>query len=313
MSLILSVRKLRKRFGERMAVDGVDFAIGSGEIYGLLGPNGAGKTTSISMVAGILARDAGEVEIDGITIDAGPPARAQVGIVPQAITLYLDLSARENLQFWGRMYDLRGASLRRAVEEALQAVGLVQRADDVVSTYSGGMQRRLNLVCGLLHQPKLLILDEATVGIDPQSRSAIFELVERLRDAGMAILYTTHYMEEAERLCSRIGIMDMGKIIAEGTRSELMAGLGQEVRIELGLERSEELGRAVSAVTRLEGIRTAVVMNDCLHAFASDGARRLPALLTALLDVGLAATSVKIVEPNLEDVFLRLTGRALRD
>ncbi|HJY84439.1 MAG TPA: ABC transporter ATP-binding protein, partial [Candidatus Binatia bacterium] len=158
MSLILSVRGLRKHFGERVAVDGVGFAIKAGEIYGLLGPNGAGKTTSISMIAGILARDTGEVEIDGINIDAGPPARARVGIVPQAITLYLDLTARENLHFWGRMYDLRGDRLRRVVEEALQAVGLTQRADDIVSTYSGGMQRRLNLACGILHQPKLLIL-----------------------------------------------------------------------------------------------------------------------------------------------------------
>jgi len=313
MSLILSVRGLRKHFGERVAVDGVGFAIKAGEIYGLLGPNGAGKTTSISMIAGILARDTGEVEIDGINIDAGPPARARVGIVPQAITLYLDLTARENLHFWGRMYDLRGDRLRRVVEEALQAVGLTQRADDIVSTYSGGMQRRLNLACGILHQPKLLILDEPTVGVDPQSRSAIFELVERLRDEGTAILYTTHYMEEAERLCTRIGIMDMGKLIAEGTRSELVAGLDQETRIEVGLERDEELDRAVSVVTGIEGIHVAAVMNDHLHVFAHEGARRLPALLTALLDAGLAAASVKVVEPNLEDVFLRLTGRALRD
>jgi linearmycin/streptolysin S transport system ATP-binding protein len=313
MSLILSVRGLRKHFGERVAVDGVGFAIKRGEIYGLLGPNGAGKTTSISMIAGILARDAGEVEIDGIAIDAGPPARAQVGIVPQAITLYLDLTARENLHFWGRMYDLHGDRLRRAVGEALRAVGLTQRADDIVSTYSGGMQRRLNLACGLLHQPKLLILDEPTVGVDPQSRSAIFELVERLRDEGTAILYTTHYMEEAERLCTRIGIMDLGKLVAEGTRSELVAGLDQQVRIEIGLEHNEELDRAVPVVTGLEGIHAAAVINDHLYVFAHEGARRLPALLTALLDAGLAAASVKVIEPNLEDVFLRLTGRALRD
>ena len=313
MSFMLSVRGLRKRFGERVAIDGVGFAIKAGEIYGLLGPNGAGKTTSISMIAGILARDAGEVEIDGINIDAGPPARARVGIVPQAITLYLDLTARENLHFWGRMYDLRGDRLRRAVEEALQAVGLTKRADDIVSIYSGGMQRRLNLACGLLHQPKLLILDEPTVGVDPQSRSAIFDLVERLRDEGTAILYTTHYMEEAERLCTRIGIMDMGKLIAEGTRAELVTGLGQEVRIEVGLERNEGLDRAVSVVAGLKGIHSATVMDDHLHVFAHEAARRLPALLTALLDAGLAAASVKVVEPNLEDVFLRLTGRALRD
>lgn len=313
MSFILSVRGLGKCFGKRVAVDDVGFTIKTSEIYGLLGPNGAGKTTSISIIAGILTRDAGEVEINGINIDVGPPARAQVGIVPQAITLYLDLTARENLYFWGRMYDLRGGRLRRAVEEALQAVGLTKRADDIVNTYSGGMQRRLNLACGILHQPKLLILDEPTVGVDPQSRSAVFELIERLRDEGTAILYTTHYMEEAERLCTRIGIIDMGKLITEGTRSELVADLGREVRIEVGLERNEGLDRAVSVVTGLDGVHSAAVVDERLHVFADEGAHRLPTLLTALLNAGFVAASVEVVEPNLEDVFLRLTGRALRD
>jgi ABC-2 type transport system ATP-binding protein len=313
MSLTLSVQGLQKRFGERVAVDGISFAIKPGEIYGLLGPNGAGKTTSISMIAGILARDAGEVEINGLDIDAGPPARAQIGIVPQAITLYLDLTARENLYFWGRMYDLGGDGLRHAVEQALQAVGLTKRAEDVVSTYSGGMQRRLNLACGILHQPKLLILDEPTVGVDPQSRSAIFELVERLRDEGTAILYTTHYMEEAERLCARIGIIDTGKLIAEGTRAALVADLGREVRVEIGLEHNEGLERSVSAVTGLEGVHSATVVAERLHVFADEGAHRLPTLLTALLNAGLVVASVEVVEPSLEDVFLRLTGRMLRD
>jgi len=310
---MLSVRGLRKSFGARVAVDSVGFAIAAGEIYGLLGSNGAGKTTSISMIAGILARDDGEITIDGINIDAGPPARALIGIVPQAITVYLDLTARENLDFWGRMYDLRGDTLRTRVEEALSAVGLTPRADDIASTYSGGMQRRLNLACGILHRPKLLILDEPTVGVDPQSRSAIFDLVERLRDEGTAILYTTHYMEEAERLCARIGIIDAGKLIAEGTRSELVANLGQDARIEIGLGRGEGLARAVSVVGGLEGVRSPVVMDDHLNVFADRGAYRLPALLSALLSAGLVAASIKVVEPNLEDVFLRLTGRALRD
>ena len=239
----LQVRGLRKCFGERVAVDDVGFSIDAGEIYGLLGPNGAGKTTSISMIAGILARDAGEVTIDGIDIDAGPPARALIGIVPQSIALYTDLTARENLNFWGRMYDLSGDRLRLAAENALDAVGLTPRADEIASTFSGGMQRRLNLACGILHQPKLLVLDEPTVGVDPQSRSAIFDLVERLRDRGTAILYTTHYMEEAERLCARIGIIDAGKIIVEGTRAELVASLGQDARIEIGLGRGEGLTR----------------------------------------------------------------------
>jgi len=310
---MLNVRGLKKSFDDRVAVDGVGFTIGVGEIYGLLGPNGAGKTTSISMIAGILARDAGEVTIDGIDIDAGPRARALIGIVPQSITLYTDLTARENLSFWGRMYDLRGEQLRVAVKNALDAVGLSPRADDLASAFSGGMQRRLNLACGILHQPKLLILDEPTVGVDPQSRSAIFDLVERLREQGTAILYTTHYMEEAERLCTCIGIIDAGRIIVEGTRAELVASIGQDARIEIGLGRGEALVRAVSIVERLEGVRSAQALDDHIVVFADHGAHRLPSLLSALLNVGLIAESIKVVEPNLEDVFLRMTGRALRD
>ena len=314
-SATLTVRGLRKCFGERVAVDRVSFAIDAGEIYGMLGPNGAGKTTSISMIAGILARDDGEITIDGIDIDAGPPARARIGIVPQSITLYPDLTARENLTFWGRMYDLSGDRLRIAVEAGLDAVGLTPRADDIASTFSGGMQRRLNLACGILHQPKLLILDEPTVGVDPQSRSAIFDLVERLRDDGTAILYTTHYMEEAERLCTRIGIIDAGKLIAEGSRTELVAKLGRDARIEIGLDHGEGLNGAISVITALEGVRTAQVIDDHITVSADRGAYRLPSpsLLSALLSAGLVAESIRVVEPNLEDVFMAMTGRALRD
>ena len=309
----LVVRGLSKSFGARLAVDGIGFSIAAGEVYGLLGPNGAGKTTSISMIAGILARDSGEITIDGVDIDVGPAARALIGIVPQAITLYLDLTARENLDFWGRLYDLSGAALRTAIDKALDAVSLANRADDIVGTYSGGMQRRLNLAAGILHQPRLLILDEPTVGVDPQSRSAIFDLVERLRDAGTAILYTTHYMEEAERLCARIGIIDSGHLIAEGTRAELVANLGQDTRIEIGVGRGDSLERTQRIVSALEGVQLATVENDHLLVIADHGANRLPAMLTALLKAGTVADSVRVVEPNLEDVFLRMTGRALRD
>src|SRR5215467_9035701 len=310
---MLSVRGLSKRVGERGAVDGVTFAIASAEIYGLLGANGAGKTTSISMIAGILARDAGEITIDGISIDAGSSARAMIGIVPQSITLYPDLTARENLDFWGRMYDLRGAALRDAIDGALDAVGLTRRADDIVGTYSGGMQRRLNLACGILHRPKLVILDEPTVGVDPQSRSAIFDLVERIRDGGTAVLYTTHYMEEAERLCTRIGIIDSGKLIAEGTRAELVTQLGEDTRIEIGIARGEDLSRAAEVIRALAGVHSVSVVGEHLQVVADHGANRLPGLVTALLGAGMVAESIRVVEPNLEDVFLRMTGRALRD
>ena len=309
----LVVRGLSKSFGSRLAVNDIGFTIAAGEIYGLLGPNGAGKTTSISMIAGILARDAGKITIDGIDIDVGPAARALIGIVPQSTTLYLDLTARENLDFWGRMYDLSGAALQTAIDGALDAVHLTKRANDIVGTYSGGMQRRLNLAAGILHQPRLLILDEPTVGVDPQSRSAIFDLVERLRDEGAAILYTTHYMEEAERLCARIGIIDAGRLIAEGTRAELVASLGQDARIEIGLGRGDSPERAERIVGALEGVVSVTVENNHLHVVADQGANRLPAMLTALLNAGAVAESVRVVEPNLEDVFLRMTGRALRD
>jgi ABC-2 type transport system ATP-binding protein len=310
---LLIAEGLRKRFGDREAVAGVGFRIEAGEIYGLLGPNGAGKTTTISMITGVLPRDEGRVQVDGIDLDAGPPARRRIGLVPQSITLYHDLTARENLLFWGRMYELRGAALDEAVDRALESVGLTDRASDRVGTFSGGMQRRLNLVAGLLHGPGLLTLDEPTAGVDPQSRSAIFDLLEQLRDEGMAILYTTHYMEEAERLCDRIGIIDGGRLIAEGTRRELVAQLGEEARIELAFaaghlpERSEAIAKAAP------GVHRAHWNGEELHVFADDGGHCLPGLLSALIDADLSPSRVEVVEPDLEDVFLELTGRALRD
>ena len=310
---MLVAEGLRKRFGERDAVAGIDLQIAAGEIYGLLGPNGAGKTTTISMITGVLPRDAGRVVVDGVDLDAGPPARRRIGLVPQAITLYQDLTARENLLFWGRMYELRGAALEQAVAAGLEDVGLADRADDRVGTFSGGMQRRLNLVAGLLHRPGLLTLDEPTAGVDPQSRSAIFELVERLRDEGMAVLYTTHYMEEAERLCDRIGIIDGGRLIAEGTRSQLVDQLGEQSRIELSFSGARAPERSEAIAKAANGVRQAHFDGEHLAVFAEDGTACLPSLLTDLLSAELAPSRVEVVEPNLEDVFLELTGRALRD
>jgi ABC-2 type transport system ATP-binding protein len=310
---MLLARGLTKRFGARLAVDDVGFEIEAGEIYGLLGPNGAGKTTTISMIAGILEREAGSVHVDGVDIDVGPLARARIGLVPQQITLYLDLTGRENLHFWGRMYGLRGRALRAASDAGLEAVGLTDRADDLLRTYSGGMQRRLNLASGILHEPRLLILDEPTVGVDPQSRSAIFELVEGLRDRGLAVLYTTHYMEEAERLCGRIGIIDAGRLITEGTRAELVARLEEASRIEIGFERDAGLERAHQAALATPGVQRAALVGSRLLIFADDGPKQLPDLLASFLNAGLAPAHIEVVEPDLEDVFLRLTGRALRD
>jgi ABC-2 type transport system ATP-binding protein len=310
---MLVAQGLRKRFGARLAVDEVGFHIEANEIYGLLGPNGAGKTTTISMVTGILPRDGGRVTVDGIDLDAGAAARARIGLVPQQVTLYPDLTGRENLHFWGRMYGRRGRALDEAAEMALAAVGLRDRGDDLVRTYSGGMARRLNLASGILHEPSVLVLDEPTVGVDPQSRNAIFELVEQARDRGLAVLYTTHYMEEAERLCNRIGIIDGGRLVAEGTRAELVAGLEERAHLAVTLEHGRGLAVGCDTARRVEGVWKATLAGERLRVHADDARKRLPAVLAALVEAGLAPTSAEVVEPDLEDVFLELTGRALRD
>jgi ABC-2 type transport system ATP-binding protein len=225
----------------------------------------------------------------------------------------MDLTGRENLEFWGRMYGLAGAGLRSAVDGALTAVGLEDRAQDLLSTYSGGMLRRVNLASAILHGPPLLVLDEPTAGVDPQSRNAIFELVERLRAEGTAILYTTHYMEEAERLCDRIGILDAGRLCAEGTRRELLESLDEAVCIEVGFPRDDWAPRAAGLAATLDGVRNAAIVADRLRVATKDGAALLPALVSALVGGGVPPSSIEVQEPDLEDVFLRLTGKALRD
>ena len=310
---MLIARGLRKRFGERLAVDDLGFEVRRGEVYGLLGPNGAGKTTTILMLCGVLPRDGGHVTIDGLDLDVGAAARARIGFAPQWLGLYLDMTGHENLEFWGRMVGLEGAGLRRAVEDSLAAVGLAERARELAATYSGGMLRRLNLASAILHRPPLLVLDEPTVGVDPQSRNAIFELVERMRGEGTAILYTTHYLEEAERLCDRIGIIDAGRLCAEGTRGALVAGLGVGRRVEVGFEGEGAAAAAVPAVSSLPGVEGASAAGRTLQLATRDGPALLPSLLQALVGAGLAPTRVEVVEPDLQEVFLRLTGKALRD
>ena len=231
---VLECRGLRKTFDDLVAVDDVGFRIAEGETYGLLGPNGAGKTTSISMICGLLNRDAGEVIVDGQPVTTkSVNAKRSIGYVPQDIAIYPDLSARENLTFFARLYGIPGSQLKGRVEEVLEIIGLADRAKEKSDNFSGGMKRRLNIGIGLLHKPHLLVLDEPTVGVDPQSRNAILESVEMLSTQGMGVLYTTHYMEEAERLCDRVGIIDHGKIVAEGTRRELVELVGQHDRIKL--------------------------------------------------------------------------------
>ncbi len=309
---VLVCRDLRKRFGGLEAVRGISFQVGEGETYGLLGPNGAGKTTTISMVCGLLEPDGGEVTVAGRTLTTrSVAAKAAIGYVPQELAIYPDLSARENLRFFARLYGLPAAEARSRVEEVLGVIGLADRAGDQAKTYSGGMQRRLNIGIGLLHRPRLLVLDEPTVGVDPQSRNAILESVERLSSEGMAVLYTTHYMEEAERLCDRIGIVDLGELKAEGTRAELVALVGEHDRVEL--EGVGDLDAAATAFERLGAVRAASVQDGGIQLIVDAARSLLPDLLETAARAGVSVKAVEVDEPDLEAVFLHLTGKALRD
>lgn len=309
---VLSVNGLKRSFGQRQALKGVSLEVHAGEIYGLLGPNGAGKTTLISMIAGTLSQDAGSVMIAGQPVSATSMAsRGATGLVPQELALYPDLSGRENLNFFGRLYGLRGAELKGRVNELLGVVGLADRATSLVKTYSGGMKRRLNIAAALLHRPKLLILDEPTVGVDPQSRNAILEHVEELAREGVAVLYTTHYMEEAQRLCDRVGIIDGGALQAEGTQRELIDLIGGESVVEV--EATGELATAAAALKELDGVSRVDVSSGGLQIVTSAAADLLPQLVHTLAGAGVDLVRVEIKEPDLEDVFLHLTGKALRD
>ncbi len=310
--VVLRVRDLHKRYGAIEAVRGVGFEIHEGETYGLLGPNGAGKTTTISMVCGLLAKDAGEVTLDGTPIDVGEvAAKAGIGYVPQELAIYPDLSARENLVFFGRLYGLGGSQLNDRVREVLALIGLTERAKDRVATFSGGMQRRLNIGIGLLHAPRLLLLDEPTVGVDPQSRNAILESVAALGRAGMAILYTTHYLEEAERLCDRVGIIDNGEIRAEGTTRDLVASIGEQDRVRLTV--TGDVRAAERAVRALDNVAGVGGRDGELEILVPDARSMLTRILVAVEKAGGDVRRVDVVEPDLEAVFLHLTGRALRD
>ena len=309
---VLECSDIRKSFGDHLAVKGVGFNIARGETYGLLGPNGAGKTTTISIVAGLLEADAGKVTIDGepMNPDATRTKRL-VGLVPQDLAVYPDLGAAENLDFFGRLQGMRGADLRRRVAEVLEIIELTDRADDRTEEYSGGMKRRLNIGVGLLHRPALLILDEPTVGVDPQSRNAILASVERLGEEGMAVLYTTHYMEEAERLCDRIGIIDQGELIAEGTQADLVRIVGERDRLTLTAAGS--LAATAAALGELAAVDDAAVTDEGIALIISDARDHLPEILEVAGRTGSVVNSVDVDSADLESVFLKLTGRALRE
>ena len=312
MEHAIQAQDLRKAFGSIPAVDGVSFSVGRGEIFSLLGPNGAGKTTTISMLCGLLRPDTGEAYLLGNSIRSqAARARAVLGVVPQDIALYMDLSARENLSFWGKMYNLRGKALSRRIDEVLEVIGLADRQKERVGTFSGGMKRRVNIGVALLHKPPVVIMDEPTVGIDPQSRRHILDAVKELRGRGMTVLYTTHYMEEAEELSDRVAVMDKGRIIACGTNAELVRLVGQDTRIDLAL--NAESGRVIDLWRSLEGVRGVTAEDGHISVLAADSNSVLPRLFESAASRGVRVTSLEICEPNLEAVFLHLTGRALRD
>jgi len=307
---LIEVKDLQKSYGDLIAVDRVSFSAKAGTVFGLLGPNGAGKSTTISCISGLLKPTAGSIAVGGFDmVSEAVKAKATLGIVPQELAIYEDLSARDNLTYWGAAYGLKGAGLKQRVDHILNRIGLADRADDLPKEYSGGMKRRLNFGCGLVHEPKILLLDEPTVGVDPQSRERLFDLVNEEKAKGTCVLYTTHYMEEAEKLCDELAIIDHGKIIAEGTLKDLQAEFGGNDIIQLsGVFDVTLVEQAVAEL----GAEILSVNTGALMIAIRDGARNLSSVLRVIGETGADIHDTRLSEPNLESLFLKLTGKELR-
>ena len=312
---LLAVDNLVKKYGDLTAVDLLSFDVEAGEAFGLLGPNGAGKSTTMMMICGLLAADYGEVRLEGRRLDrTHPESRQRMGVVPQDLAIYPDLTARENLMFFGSLYHLSGSKLRRKVDEVLEQVGLTARADDFTETFSGGMKRRLNFASAVMHEPVLLILDEPTVGVDPQSRAHLIDCIRSLQQSGTAIIYASHYMEEVQVVCTRAAIIDHGKLLACDTIPQLLKQIPFEVELRLGQSRvPESLSLGTSARIELDGdeavVRFSTQDQSCELALNRD----VTNILTTLERHSINVRSIRTHEPNLERLFLRLTGHRLRD
>lgn len=308
---MIIVKGLKKYFGEIKAVDGIDLTIQKGELYGLLGPNGAGKTTTISILSTLLTPDAGTIEVDGIQLkNSSAKIKRKIGVVPQEIALYEDLSAIENLIFWGKTHKLNYGILKEKALQLLDMTGLSDRARSKVNTFSGGMKRRLNLAISLIHSPEIVFMDEPTVGIDPQSRNKIYEIITSLNRNGITIIYTTHYMNEAETLCNRIGIIDHGKIIAEGNLEELKNMNNVTESIEIDVADITENDIALIKNTFGEEV---FIENKTLTFTTKNSEKNLPQIINHLNKTNLEPTNISFNKTNLESLFLNLTGRKLRD
>lgn len=309
---MLKAENLYKNFGNIKAVDGISFEVKRGEIFGLLGPNGAGKSTTISMISTLMNPTSGEILFEGKNIFDDPKEiRSKLGVVPQEIALYQTLSGFQNLSFWGSIYGLKGAELKNRINHVSEIIGLNERLKDRVDKYSGGMKRRLNIGAALLHNPELLIMDEPTVGIDPQSRNHILDTVLKLNQQGMTIIYTSHYMEEVEYLCNRICIMDEGKIIASGTQHELVELVNGKTQINVSLNDMNH--NFIETLKKIEGIFDAKIIDDNFIIYGENSDTILAEIIAKVTEHGKRIKSIDVKKPNLEAVFLHLTGKALRD
>ena len=316
MTAIAQINELTKKYTDSgvLAVDRVSFEIQEGEIFSLLGPNGAGKSTTISMLSCLLRPTEGDATINGESIVTNSMGvKNQIGVVPQEIALYETLNARDNLLFWGRMYGMGGSKLNDRVDEVLEQVSLKDRAKDKIGSYSGGMKRRINIAVGLLHKPRLIFMDEPTVGIDPQSRRRILDMVKELNQQGLTVLYTTHYMEEAEELSDRVGIIDHGKLIAIGTQKELTRMVGENEGLRLHFGEGDTVEPLVESIRQLPEVIKVSTTDHEILVIVPDAEAALPGVVTKANENGVRVRSIDIEEPNLEAVFLHLTGRALRD